>query len=189
MPDTRSDPYQVETALARLFHRNSILRPRGSAPRGESAQRSGVSEFGRKPLPHARWRDPAGGAAHRRRLERFQAKWRPVRVKKTRQITNLEPRFDSIETEKALELAAIGDFALRRAFGFGRFECRSNLFGAGEGPADISIFRTDIKRNQPIAVLAVVWNPLRSFCARSLNTCEHLVHLIFTFSSTMNAPG
>jgi hypothetical protein len=38
-------------------------------------------------------------------LERFQAKWRPVRVKKTRQIENLEPRFDSIETEKALALA------------------------------------------------------------------------------------
>src|SRR4029077_20265806 len=34
----------------------------------------------------------------------FQAKWRPVRVKKTRQIKNLEPRFDSIETEKALEI-------------------------------------------------------------------------------------
>jgi len=33
---------------------------------------------------------------------RFQAKWRPVRVKKTRQIKNLEPRFDSIGTEKAL---------------------------------------------------------------------------------------
>jgi hypothetical protein len=33
-------------------------------------------------------------------LERFQAKWRPVRVKKTRQIKNLEPRFDSIETER-----------------------------------------------------------------------------------------
>jgi hypothetical protein len=32
--------------------------------------------------------------------ERFQAKWRPVRVKKTRQIKNLEPRFDSIETER-----------------------------------------------------------------------------------------
>jgi hypothetical protein len=31
-------------------------------------------------------------------LERFQAKWRPVRAKKTRQIENLEPRFDSIET-------------------------------------------------------------------------------------------
>jgi hypothetical protein len=28
--------------------------------------------------------------------------WRPVRVKKTRQIKNIEPRFDSIETEKAL---------------------------------------------------------------------------------------
>jgi hypothetical protein len=34
-------------------------------------------------------------------VERFQAKWRPVRVKKTRQIKNLEPRFDSIEMEKA----------------------------------------------------------------------------------------
>jgi hypothetical protein len=34
-------------------------------------------------------------------LERFQAKWKPVRVKKMRQIKNLEPRFDSIETEKA----------------------------------------------------------------------------------------
>src|ERR1700690_2145690 len=36
------------------------------------------------------------------RLKRFQAKWTPVRVKKTRQIKNLEPRFDSIETEMAL---------------------------------------------------------------------------------------
>jgi hypothetical protein len=36
-------------------------------------------------------------------LERFQAKWKPVRVKKTRQTKILEPRFDSIETEKALE--------------------------------------------------------------------------------------
>jgi len=34
-------------------------------------------------------------------LERFQAKWKLVRVKKTRQIKNLEPRFDSIEAEKA----------------------------------------------------------------------------------------
>ena len=34
--------------------------------------------------------------------KRFQAKWRPVRVKKTRQIKNLGPRFNSIETEKAL---------------------------------------------------------------------------------------
>src|ERR1700724_4330210 len=38
-----------------------------------------------------------------RRSERFQAKWKEVRVKKTRQTKNLEPRFDSIEAEKALE--------------------------------------------------------------------------------------
>ena len=34
--------------------------------------------------------------------ERFQAKWKPVRVEKTRQIENPEPRFDFIETEGAL---------------------------------------------------------------------------------------
>jgi hypothetical protein len=28
-----------------------------------------------------------------------------------------------------------------------------------------------------------VWDPLRIFCARSLNICEHFGHLIFTFSS------
>src|SRR5450432_520424 len=39
--------------------------------------------------------------------ERFQAKWRPVRVKKTRQTKNLEPRFDSIEAEKALAAAQL----------------------------------------------------------------------------------
>jgi hypothetical protein len=33
------------------------------------------------------------------RLARFLAKWRPVRVKKTRQNKNQEPRFDSIEAE------------------------------------------------------------------------------------------
>ena len=43
---------------------------------------------------------PSGAADQR--LERFQAKRKPVRVKKTRQIKNLETRFDSIETEKAL---------------------------------------------------------------------------------------
>ena len=41
------------------------------------------------------------------RLERFQAKWKPVRVQKTRQIKNLEPRFDSIETEKAPALQVL----------------------------------------------------------------------------------
>jgi hypothetical protein len=43
------------------------------------------------------------------RPEPFRAKacpgldpgWKPVRVKKTRQIKKLEPRFDSIETEQA----------------------------------------------------------------------------------------
>ena len=35
--------------------------------------------------------------------ERFRAKWIPVRVKKTRQNKNLEPRSDSLGTEKALE--------------------------------------------------------------------------------------
>jgi hypothetical protein len=49
-----------------------------------------------------------------RRPERFQAKWQPVRVKKTRQDKNLEPRFDSIETEKAL-----GHFLRDRWHSFG----------------------------------------------------------------------
>jgi arsenate reductase len=48
----------------------------------------------------------AGQIRARQILERFRAKacpgldpgWLPVRVKKTRQINNLEPRFDSIET-------------------------------------------------------------------------------------------
>ncbi len=35
------------------------------------------------------------------RLQRFPAKWKPVRVKKTGQNKNLEPRSDSIGTEKA----------------------------------------------------------------------------------------
>jgi hypothetical protein len=54
--------------------------------------------------------------ANRLRLERFQAKWIPVRVKKTRQIRNLELRSDSIGTEKALGKAIDG----RRA-AHGRF--------------------------------------------------------------------
>ena len=37
-------------------------------------------------------------------LERFQAKWAPVRVKKTRQNKRLEPRYDSIGT--GLQVAA-----------------------------------------------------------------------------------
>jgi hypothetical protein len=47
------------------------------------------------------------------RLERFRAKWMPVRVKKTRQNKNLEPRSDSIKTEKALAIRG----GLPRGFG------------------------------------------------------------------------
>src|ERR1700752_4358617 len=36
-------------------------------------------------------------------LERFRAKWTPVRVKKTRQNKRLEPGSDSIRTDKALD--------------------------------------------------------------------------------------
>jgi hypothetical protein len=39
----------------------------------------------------------------------FSSEVEPVRVKKTRQIKNLEPRFDSIETEKALAQGFGGD--------------------------------------------------------------------------------
>jgi hypothetical protein len=35
-------------------------------------------------------------------LERFQAKWTPVRVKKTRQNKKIEPRSDTIGTERAI---------------------------------------------------------------------------------------
>ena len=42
----------------------------------------------------------------RRALERFPAKWVPVRVKKTRQNKKREPRSNSIGTAKALVLAA-----------------------------------------------------------------------------------
>jgi hypothetical protein len=42
------------------------------------------------------------GKPLKKQLERFQAKWKPVRVKKMRQIKNLEPRFDFIEADPAL---------------------------------------------------------------------------------------
>jgi DNA-binding HxlR family transcriptional regulator len=45
-----------------------------------------------------RWRADEFRRAQREGLERFRAKWEPVRVKKTRQIRNLESRFDSNET-------------------------------------------------------------------------------------------
>jgi hypothetical protein len=49
------------------------------------------------------------------RVERFQAKWSPVRVKKTRQIGNLELLFDFIETVfKGERIAGPHEFAARR---------------------------------------------------------------------------
>src|SRR5437773_12250746 len=47
-------------------------------------------------------RESAGSSRAGATLERFRAKWTPVRVKKTRQNKNLEPGSDSIGTEKAL---------------------------------------------------------------------------------------
>jgi hypothetical protein len=48
--------------------------------------------------------------ALRYRLEHFRAKWTPVRVKKMRQNKNIEPRSDSIGTEKALDARGVGFF-------------------------------------------------------------------------------
>jgi hypothetical protein len=50
-----------------------------------------------EPVPRMNGTNPAKvGPGHA--LERFRAKWIPVRVKKTRQNKNLEPGFDSIKT-------------------------------------------------------------------------------------------
>src|ERR1700738_1763119 len=76
------------------FRRSGHCRSRNSSRISKTLRADFVSSFdiySRPPLCNATWR-----------LERFQAKWKPVRVKKTRQMKNLEPRFDSIETEKAL---------------------------------------------------------------------------------------
>jgi hypothetical protein len=48
-------------------------------------------------------------------LERFRAKWIPVRVKKTRQNRKLEPGSDSIRTEQALDAAPTADSKKGRA--------------------------------------------------------------------------
>src|ERR1700755_372687 len=73
--------------------------------------------------------------------ERFQAKWVPVRVKKTRQNKKLEPRFDSIETGKALDRSTPDNYRTRiifgvidhsgRAFRGGHFVARCDRFQYG----------------------------------------------------------
>jgi hypothetical protein len=60
--------------------------------------------------------DPAPGDA-RDYLERFRAKWISVRVTKTRQNRNSEPRSDSIGTEKAAMHALHGSFAPTKKVG------------------------------------------------------------------------
>ena len=58
----------------------------------------GTVHAGSAPRAEDRIKYPADTAAE---PERFPAKWEPVRVKKTRQNKNLEPRSDLIGTEKA----------------------------------------------------------------------------------------
>jgi hypothetical protein len=67
-------------------------------------------------------------------LERFPAKWAPVRVKKTRQNKKLEPRSDSIGTEKALDVAASRRVASRQTF-VGAFPDSGNLH---DPPTDLT---------------------------------------------------
>ena len=76
-----------------------------------------------------------------RGLERFPAKWTPVRVKKTRQNKKLEARSDSIGTEKALaaraELRPVQFFfelmkrIIANIFGFAQLQDRAARGGDG----------------------------------------------------------
>jgi hypothetical protein len=72
---------------------------------------SGPPEILRSPLQ-------IDAVARAKPLERFRAKWVPVRVKKTRQNKNLEPRSDSIGTEKALDQFDRPKTSLATASGF-----------------------------------------------------------------------
>ena len=71
-----------------------------------------------------------------RSLERFQAKWIPVRVKKTRQIKNLEPRFDSIETATALVAVVAADVDPLQSIWRPSSAPAAVVGGVGEGRAD-----------------------------------------------------
>ena len=79
-----------------------------------------------------------------RSLERFQPKacpgldpgWIPVRVKKTRQIKKLEPRFDSVETATALVAVAAADVDPLRSIGRPGSAPTAVVGGVGERRAD-----------------------------------------------------
>jgi hypothetical protein len=61
-------------------------------------------------------------------------------------------------------MTRFADRALRHTFDFGPgFNRHSYFFGVLESPADISIFRTGVERNEPIAVLAVRLEPVADF--------------------------
>jgi hypothetical protein len=83
---------------------NQLVRTVDASPCGEQRHAFDRSGFGKFPGHFVRRdrpfvREPAVRDAG---LERFRVKWAPVRVKKTRQNKKLEPRSDSIGTEKAL---------------------------------------------------------------------------------------
>src|ERR1700730_13200719 len=86
------------------------------------------------------------------RLERFQAKWKPVRVKKTRQIKNLEPRFDSIETEKARGPAMTARVLLLLV--------RRGFFAARLGQAADDVSRQIPRQNLRLIGLVAAFQPL-----------------------------
>ncbi len=60
----------------------------------------GRSDLWHERLPARSRREQDGSGLPSRGLKRFPAKWSPVRVKKTRQTRNLDPRSDSIGTER-----------------------------------------------------------------------------------------
>jgi len=63
---------------------------------------------------------------------------------------------NAIRRENGLELAAIAGLVFDHGFALGLgFKCRPYLSGARQRPADVSVFCTDIERDQSIAVLAV----------------------------------
>src|SRR6202035_3727610 len=77
-------------------------------------------------------RKAAAGEPGGLRLERFRAKWIPVRVKKTRQNKRLEPGSDSIRTDKALRKAlSMRTATIKRKTKETDIEVTINLDGTG----------------------------------------------------------
>src|SRR6185436_11703010 len=108
-PEISVDPDGARCVLSVAFARcrgavaGAGRRPlvRRTQPEGRRLPRRGAVIH----APAGAYREWLSRACHhepRSALERFRAKWAPVRVKKTRQNKNLEPGSDSIRTEKAL---------------------------------------------------------------------------------------